>query len=236
MAVPLSRLLSLFLFAASLCAGPETNLKLVWSDEFNDKELDKKKWNINNSDGVRIVEGQLSLEITPGSKPMFWRGSSVDTRGKYSSKAGYIEASIMFLQTGGHGCGFGIGNEDRRAPSASMGYSNGGGDSVGLGLGIVNEERGRSLSPKENPIPRDASYSKKFHRFGFQWGPADYRWYLDGRLAYTIRISDKIPATPKPMYISFDHNRLPEAGLLKSFKDPQMGPEPMRVDWVKVYQ
>ena len=236
MAVPLSRLLSLFLFAASLCAGPETNLKLVWSDEFNDKELDKKKWNINNSDGVRIVEGQLSLEITPGSKPMFWRGCNVDTRGKYSSKAGYIEASIMFLQTGGHGCGFGIGNEDGRAPSASMGYSNGGGDSVGLGLGIVNEERGRSLSPKENPIPRDASYSKKFHRFGFQWGPNDYRWYVDGRLAYTIRISDKIPATPKPMYISFSHNGLPEAGLLKNFKDPNMGPEPMRVDWVKVYQ
>ena len=236
MAVPLSRLLSLFLFAASLCAGPETNLKLVWSDEFNDKELDKKKWNINNSDGVRIVEGHLSLEITPGSKPMFWRGCNVDTRGKYSSKAGYIEASIMFLQTGGHGCGFGIGNEDRRAPSASMGYSNGGGDSVGLGLGIVNEERGRNLSPKENPIPRDASYSKKFHRFGFQWGPNDYRWYVDGRLAYTIRISDKIPATPKPMYISFSHNGLPEAGLLKNFKDPNMGPEPMRVDWVKVYQ
>ena len=236
MAVPLSRLLSLFLFAASLCAGPETSLKLVWSDEFNDKELDKKKWNINNSDGVRIVEGQLSLEITPGSKPMFWRGCNVDTRGKYSSKAGYIEASIMFLQTGGHGCGFGIGNEDGRAPSASMGYSNGGGDSVGLGLGIVNEERGRSLSPKENPIPRDASYSKKFHRFGFQWGPNDYRWYVDGRLAYTIRISDKIPATPKPMYISFSHNGLPEAGLLKNFKDPNMGPEPMRVDWVKVYQ
>jgi hypothetical protein len=167
---------------------------------------------------------------------MFWRGSSINSRGKYSSKAGFIEASIMFLQTGGHGCGFGIGNEDGRAPSASMGYSNGGGDSVGLGLGIVNEERGRNLSPKENPIPRDASYSKKFHRFGFQWGPNDYRWYVDGRLAYTIRISDKIPATPKPMYISFSHNSLPEAGLLKNFKDPNMGPEPMRVDWVKVYQ
>ena len=236
MAVPLSRLLSLFLFGATLCAGPETSLKLVWSDEFNDKELDKKKWNINNSDGVRIVEGQLSLEITPGSKPMFWRGSSVDTRGRYASKAGFIEASIMFVQTGGHGCGFGIGNEDRRAPSASMGYSNGGGDSVGLGLGIVNEERGRGLSPKENPIPRDASYSKKFHRFGFQWGPNDYRWYVDGRLAYTIRISDKIPATPKPMYIGLSHNGLPEAGLLKNFKDPKMGPEPMRIDWVKVYQ
>jgi beta-glucanase (GH16 family) len=140
------------------------------------------------------------------------------------------------VQTGGHGCGFGIGNEDGRAPSAGMGYSNGGGDSVGLGLWVVNEERGRNLSPKDNPMPRDPSYSKKFHRFGFQWGPADYRWYVDGRLAYTIRISDKIPATPKPMYISFDHNRLPEAGLLKNFKDPNMGPEPMRVDWVKVYQ
>ncbi|MEY3853165.1 MAG: hypothetical protein RI910_2145 [Verrucomicrobiota bacterium] len=211
-----SRLLSLLLCLSALWAGPETSLKLVWSDEFNDKEIDKKKWNIGNADGVKIVDGQLSLEITPGSKPMFWRGSTVNTRGKYSSKAGFIEASIMFVQTGGHGCGFGIGNEDGKAPSAGMGFSNGGGDRVELGLWIVNEERGRSLNPKENPVPRDNTYSK--------------------RLYYTIRISDKIPATPKPMYISFDHNRLPEAGLLKSFKDPNMGPEPMRVDWVKVYQ
>jgi hypothetical protein len=167
---------------------------------------------------------------------MFWRGSSINSRGKYSSKAGYIEASILFLQTGGHGCGFGIGNEDGRAPSAGMGFSNGGGDRVDVGLWIVNDERGRSLNPKENPVPRDPTYSKKFHRFGFQWGPNDYRWYVDGRLAYTIRISDKIPPTPKPMYISFDHSRLPEAGLLKNFKDPKLGPEPMRVDWVKVYQ
>ena len=154
------RLLPVLLCACSLLAGPETSLKLVWSDEFNEKEIDKKKWNINNADGVKIVDGQLSLEITPGSKPMFWRGSSINSRGKYSSKAGYIEASILFLQTGGHGCGFGIGNEDGKAPSAGMGFSNGGGDSVGVGLWIVNEERGRNLSPKENPVPRDPTYSR----------------------------------------------------------------------------
>ena len=229
-----SRLLALLFCLTSLWAGPETSLKLVWSDEFNDKEIDKKKWNFG--DGVRIVDGQLSVEILPGDKPMFWRGSSINSRGKYSSKAGYIEASIMFVQTGGHGCGFGIGNEDERPPSAGMGFSNGGGNSVGLGLYVRNEDRGRGLNPKDNPIPKDDSYSKKFHRFGFQWGPNDYRWYVDGRLAYTIRISPNIPATPKPMFISFSQNGLPEAGLLKSFKDPTMGPEPMRVDWVKVYQ
>jgi beta-glucanase (GH16 family) len=234
LAVHPSHLLPVLLCACSLLAGPETSLKLVWSDEFNDKEIDKKKWNFG--DGVRIVDGQLSLEITPGSKPMFWRGSKVNTRGKYSSKAGYIEASIMFLQTGGHGCGFGIGNDDEKPPSAGMGFSNGGGSTVSLGLYVRNADGGRGLNPKENPVPKDDTYSKKFHRFGFQWGPADYRWYVDGRLAYTIRISDKIPATPKPMYISFYHDRLPEAGLLKNFKDPNMGPEPMRVDWVKVYQ
>jgi beta-glucanase (GH16 family) len=236
LAVHPSRLLPVLLCACSLLAGPETSLKLVWSDEFNEKEIDKKKWNIGNADGVKIVDGQLSLEITPGSKPMFWRGSNVSTRGKYSSKAGYIEASIMFLQTGGHGCGFSIGNEDDKPPAAGMGFSNGGGSTVGLGLYMRNEERGRSLSPKENPIPKDDTYSKKFHRFGFQWGPADYRWYVDGRLYNTIRISPHVLATPKPMYISFYHDRLPEAGLLKNFKDPKLGPEPMRVDWVKVYQ
>ena len=228
-----SRLLSLFLCAGTLLAGPETSLKLVWSDEFNDKEVDTKKWNF--TDGVRIVDGQLSLEIIPGAKPMFWRGSHIHSRGKYSSKYGFIEASIMFVQTGGHGCGFSIGNEDNRHPAASMGYSNGGGDSVGLGLSVVNEERGRSLSPKDNPMPRLA-YSKKFYRFGFQWTPNDYRWYLDGRLAYTVRIAPSIPTTPKPMFIQFTHNGLPEAGFLKSFPEPTRGPEPMRVDWVKVYQ
>jgi beta-glucanase (GH16 family) len=55
--VNLSRLLPLFLCFASLWAEPETSLKLVWSDEFNDKEIDKKKWNF--SDGVRIVDGQI---------------------------------------------------------------------------------------------------------------------------------------------------------------------------------
>jgi beta-glucanase (GH16 family) len=230
-----SHLLPVLLCACSLLAGPETSLKLVWSDEFNEKEIDKKKWNIGNADGVKIVDGQLSLEITPGSKPMFWRGSNVDTRGKYSSKAGFIEASIMFVQTGGHGCGFGIGNEDGKPPAAGMSFSNGGGSTVGLGLYMRNEERGRTLNPKENPIPKDDTYSKKFHRFGFQWGPADYRWYVDGRLAYTIRISPHVLATPKPMYIGLSHNGLPEAGLLRNFKDPKLGPEPMRVDWVQVY-
>ena len=234
LAVHPSRLLPVLLCACSLLAGPETSLKLVWSDEFNEKEIDKKKWNAG--DGVKIVDGQLSLEILPGSKPMFWRGSSINTQGKFSSKYGYIEASIMFVQTGGHGCGFGIGNEDSRNPAAGMSFGNGGGDSVGLSLWVVNEERGRTLNPKENPIPKDNTYSKKFHRFGFQWSAADYRWYVDGRLANTMRISPHIPATAKPMYISLSHNGLPEAGLLKNFKDPQMGPEPMRVDWVKVYQ
>lgn len=210
-------------------------MKMVWSDEFTDKEIDPKKWNVGNAQGVRIVDGQLSLEITPGSKSMFWRGSSVNTKGKFKSTYGYIEASILFVQTGGHGCGFGIGNEDNKHPAAGMGYSNGGGDSVGLSLYIVNEERGRTLSPKENPIPRDKTYSSKFHRFGFAWSTADYRWYVDGRLAYTMR-TPTVPSTPKPMYMSFDHSRLPEAGLLKSYPDPQRGPEPMRIDWVKVYQ
>ena len=208
-------------------------MKLVWSDDFNGKEVDAKKWNA--TEGAKVVDGQLSLEILPGSKPMFWRGSSINTRGKFSSKYGYIEASIMFVQTGGHGCGFSIGNEDNRNPAAGMGYSNGGGDSVGLSLWIVNEERGRTLSPKDNPIPKDNTYSKKFHRFGFQWSASDYRWYVDGRLFQTMR-TPTVPATPKPMFISFNHDRLPEAGLLKNFKDPSMGPEPMRIDWVKVYQ
>ena len=207
-------------------------MKLVWSEEFNEPELDKKRWNISNAAGVKIVDGQLSLEITPGSKPMFWGGSKVDTKGKYAVSYGFVEASIRFLQTSGHGCGFGVGNADKKFPAAGLGYENNGGDSVGPGLWIVEPERQRSLKPKENPIPKDETYSKKFHRFALWWTPSDYRWYVNGRLVQTLRL----PPAPKPMHIGFDHSRLPEAGYLKKFPNPSMGPEPMRVDWVKVYQ
>ncbi|MEI7651356.1 MAG: glycoside hydrolase family 16 protein [Verrucomicrobiota bacterium] len=217
---------------AALVAAPESSMKLVWEDNFDGKALDETKWTASSKTGVKLVDGQLSLEITPGDKPMFWRGSSVNTNGKFKTAAyGYIEASILFVQTRGHGAGFSIGNEDKRNPSASMGFSNAGGDAVTLSLGIVNEERGRSLTPKENPIPK-GDYSKKFHKFGFAWTATDYRWYVDGRLVQKMTQ----PGTTKPMVIGLSHNGLPEAGFLKTFNDPTKGPEPMRVDWVKVYQ
>jgi beta-glucanase (GH16 family) len=206
-------------------------MKLVWEDNFDGKEIDAKKWNVNNKDGVRIIDGKLSLEITPGDKPMFWRGSSVNTNGKFRTSAyGYVEASILFTQTAGHSGGFSIGNEDMSKPAASMGFG-GAGDNATLSLYIVNEERGRTLSPKDNPIPKDG-YSRKFHKFGFAWTANDYRWYVDGRLVQKMTQ----PGTPKPMAISLGHGGLGEAGFVKSFPDPTRGPEPIRVDWVKVYQ
>ncbi len=204
-------------------------MKLVWEDNFDGKELDAKKWGSNGV--VKMVEGKLSLEATPGDRPMFWRGSSVSTNGKFKTAGfGYVEASILFTQTGGHSGGFSIGNEDMTKPAARMSFW-GANDGVGLSLYLVNEERGRSLSPKDNPVPKDA-YSKKFHKFGFAWTENDYRWYVDGRLVQKMTQ----PGTPKPMAIGFGHSIGGEAGFTKSFPDPKKGPEPMRVDWVKVYQ
>lgn len=223
------RLLLLLACTLGLQASPEGTMKLVWEDNFDGKELDAKKW--NTSGVVKLVDGQLSLEITPGDKPMFWRGSGVNTNGKFKTSGyGYVEASILFTKTPGHSGGFSIGNEDMKPPAASMNFG-GGGDNAGLGLYIVNDERGRTLSPKENPVPKDG-YSKKFHKFGFAWTANDYRWYVDGRLVQKMTQ----PGTSKPMAISFGHGGLGEAGFAKNFPDPTKGPEPVRVDWVKVYQ
>lgn len=217
--------------AWSLClqASPEGTMKLVWEDNFDGKELDPKKWNTNGV--VKVVDGQLSLEATPGDRPMFWRGSGVNTNGKFKTAGfGYVEASILFTKSRDHGGGFSIGNEDMGKPAARMNFG-GSGDGAGLGLYIVNDERGRSLSPNENPVPKD-SYSKKFHKFGFAWTATDYRWYVDGRLVQKM----VQPPTTKPMAISFGHSVGGEAGFTKNFPDPTKGPEPVRVDWVKVYQ
>ena len=45
----------------------------------------------------------------------------------------------------------------------------------------------------------------------------------------------QIPIPKEPMYIEFYQN-LPEGGLLKDFMNPKLGPEPMQIDWVKVFK
>jgi beta-glucanase (GH16 family) len=218
--------------ALSLGAAPNTGLKPVWEDNFDAKELDKAKWNVGGQ--VRIVDGKLQVEVTPKDKPGFWNGSHAHTSKKFTYGQGYFEASIRAVQSKNRGWTvFGIRNENMtKAPAASLYFVFNGADRIEPVLNLFDEEGAQRLAPKERVIAMDGGKSyKKFLTYGLQWTATSFIWYVEGRLVH--KLSRPIPK--EPMYVEF-HQSLPEGGLLKDFMNPKLGPEPMQVDWVKVFK
>jgi beta-glucanase (GH16 family) len=220
------------LVALSLGAAPNAGLKPVWEDNFDAKELDPKKWSFAGSS--RIVDGKLQIEVTPKDMPGFWSASHVHTQGKFSFGQGYFEASIRSVQTKNRGwIAYGIRNQNmQKAPSASMNFVFYGADRIEPTLNIVDEAGTHRLVPKEKVIAMDGGKSyKKFLTYGLQWNATSYMWYVEGRLVHKLAR----PIPKEPMYIEF-YQSLPEGGLLKDFMNPKLGPEPMQIDWVKVFK
>jgi len=228
------RTLPLFalLAALTLSAAPNVGLKAVWEDNFDAKELDKTKWNTGGQ--ARIVDGKLQIETTPKDKAGFWNGSHAHTLGKFSFGQGYFEASIRAVQSKNRGWTvFGIRNQNmEKVPSASMYFVFTGADRIEPHLNIVDESGSHRLAPKEKVIAMDGGKSyKKFLTYGLQWNATSFMWYVEGRLVH--KLSRPIPK--EPMGVEF-YQALPEGGLLKDFMNPKMGPEPMQIDWVKVFK
>ena len=220
------------LVALSLGAAPNTGLKPVWEDNFDAKELDKAKWNVGGQ--ARIVDGKLQIEVTPKDKPGFWNGSHANTSKKFTYGQGYFEASIRAVQSKNRGWTvFGIRNQNmEKAPSAALSFVFAGADRIEPNLSIVDEAGAHRLVPKEKVIAMDGGKSyKKFLTYGLQWNATSYIWYVEGRQVH--KLSRPIPK--EPMHIEF-YQHLPEGGLLKDFMNPKMGPEPMQIDWVKVFK
>ena len=227
-ALPLFSLLA----ALTLGAAPNSGLKPVWEDDFNAKELDPKKWSTGGQ--ARIVDGKLQIEVTPKDKAGFWNGSWANTSNKFTHPQGYFEASIRAVQSKNRGSvNFGVRNQDMsKSPSASFSFVFSGADRIEPNLHLVEETGAQRLVPKERVIAMDGGKSyKKFLTYGLQWNATSYIWYVEGRQVH--KLSRPIPK--EPMFIEFTQ-WLPEGGLLKDFMNPKLGPEPMQIDWVKVFK
>jgi beta-glucanase (GH16 family) len=181
-----------------------------------------------------VVDGKLQIETTPKDKAGFWNGSNAHTSKKFTHGQGYFEASIRAVQSKNRGWTvFGIRNENMtKAPAASMHFVFNGADRIEPVLNIFDEDGATRLAPKEKVIAMDGGKSyKKFLTYGLQWNATSYIWYVEGRQVH--KLSRPIPK--EPMYLEF-YQHLPEGGLLKDFMNPKLGPEPMQVDWVKVFK
>lgn len=138
------------------------------------------------------------------------------------------------LQTKGRSGRFEVRNTSLDEPPSARLFFDGHGDDVIVPGAQVADNTGlRMLKPIKHGIEFDAGASyKKFHTYGVLWTPKYFEWYVDGKKVH--RLEQKgTPTTP--MYVEFCHHTA-EGGKVKDFMDPTNGPEPLQVDWVKVWK
>lgn len=229
------------LFAAVLWAAPNTSMKLVWEDNFDKPEIDETKWNYTKGGTVRIQmdadkkNGILCLEVVPTDKPGYWRTGWINTSGKFSQTNGYFEASIRMLQSKGSPAFFGIRCANMsKIVAASMNFKSDGNDKLTPEMSIFDETGGHPLSPNKHKLQdffQGGGSFKKFNKYGLYWSAKSYVWYVNDREVHRM----ERPAATSPVYLEF-FRWLPEAGLMKEYPNPKLGPEPLQVDWVKIYK
>ncbi|MFM9016453.1 MAG: glycoside hydrolase family 16 protein [Verrucomicrobiota bacterium] len=225
--------------AASLLAGPETSMKLVFEDTFKAKTIDETKWNFDKSN-VRLVQAKVgsetkqvvNLEIVSAGKSTLWRNSSLSP--KFTAPLMYVEASIRMQQTKGRWAGMRLRTvEDKKNGAGELFFESRGEDKIQVHAYVASAQTGgvQRLTPEKQPVTMDggASY-KKFNRYGLLWTEKAAKWFLNGREVFTIRRD----FSKEPLTFHFIHH-LPEGGVLREFPKPDAGPEPIQIEWVRAY-
>lgn len=228
-----------FAAAAALVAGPETSMKLAFEDTFKAKVLDEAKWSYDKTN-VRLVQAKVgsetkqvvSLEIVSAGKPTLWRSSTLTP--KFTAPLMYVEASIRMQQTKNRWAGIRLRTvDDKKNGAGELFFESRGEDNVRVWATVVNAQTGgaQRLIPDKSPVNLDggAAY-KKFNRYGLLWTEKAAKWYLNGREVFTLRRD----FSKEPLNIHFFHH-LPEGGVLREFPNPQLGPEPVQIEWVRAY-
>ena len=114
-------LLALFLSAVALsAANPASNMKLVFSDEFDAPALDASKW-VTVGEPTAITpfkSGKVSgVRISLIKKEDMIQTNGISTRGKFEQVRGYFEASIRMNGYRGHGGSMSLrGKDDKVVP------------------------------------------------------------------------------------------------------------------------
>lgn len=229
------------LLASVLWGAPTTSMKVVWEDNFDKPEIDDKKWNFTKGGAIHVQmdadkkNGLLCIEVLPTDKPGFWRTGNINSNDKFSQLNGYFEASIRMLQSKGTAANFNIRCANMsKIVAGSMSFKTEGNDKVTPEMSIFDETGGHPLTPNKHKLQdyfQGGTSYKKFNKYGLSWSGKSYVWYVNDREVHRM----ERPAATSPMFVEF--NRwLPEAGLLKDYPNPKLGPDPLQVDWVKVYK
>lgn len=254
----------LLLIVVSLSLFQTTSLysqhRLIWSDEFNSKQLDEGNWNMllghgsqndgwgNNelqnytSENISFQKGNLVItarKVADGKKRGDYTSSRITTKNKHSFLYGRIEARMKLATGKGIWPAFWMLGAEGKWPDGGeidimeyVGYQPG----VSHSALHTRSSHGATTNKKQVEVK---DLEKGFHIYGINWDQDKIEFYIDHPDApfYVYVPEKKTPQNwpfDKPHYILFN---LAVGGNWggKMGIDNSIFPQDFRIDWVRVY-
>ena len=223
---------------------PLKGYKLVWSDEFDGRWLDTKKWGHRalgprrdavNSEECATLDGRGHLLLTTKRKGGKYLTAMISTEGKFETTYGYFECRAKLQRELGHWSAFWlqsptIGKEIGKPQTSGVEvdifeYLRKDGDTIRHNLHWDGYRDHHKHTGGRGKVP---GLSKGWHTFGVHWTKDEYVFYVDNKATWRA----KKPISQRSQYIILSLEVGPWAGDIAKAKLP----DSLIVDHVRVYQ
>lgn len=200
-------------YAALPIGSQEANWDLVFSDEFNDTEMDPTKWNIQDdfarlrNNDVWLYARNEDVEEKNGNAYVYYsKDQTIDktyyagrfeSKYKYARTFGYFEARMHIVEPFGHQTAFWMmpNQEGTTAPNDVIDGTAKDGAEIDIIEGNINSDKystglhwdGYGVGHKGKGFKPDAPglYDEEYHTYGFEWSPTFLKWYYEGKVVRT---------------------------------------------------
>jgi beta-glucanase (GH16 family) len=240
---------------------PGPGWKLVWNDEFNAAELDKRNWTFdlggggwgnnelerytNERTNVFVANGELVIQAVKSGTN--YTSARLKTQGLRSWTYGKMAARMKLPYGVGIWPAFWLlGNGITTVGWPRCGEVDimeliGGGAADGTIYGTMHwQENGSPISKASGPysLPKSQFFYQAYHVFEIEWSATNFVWKLDGAKYFTAPINP----TAQPGTAAFQQPFFIILNLAVGGNWPgppnssTVFPQQLQVDWVRVYQ
>ena len=226
---------------------PSDDYQLVWSDEFEDTELDGAKWDyrslgkrreaVNVTDTVRL-DGKGHLVLTTKRVGDEIHTAMIGTHGKYVTIFGYFECRVKMQKTHGHWSAFWLQSPTYGAKIGDLKESGAEIDIYECFLSRIGWVAHNVHWDGYKDHHKHAGSGRKnvenlldgYHTFGLEWTPTEYVFYIDGQESW--RTSEGVSLAEEYIILSLEVGPK-EARIVR--KDPDFE-DTVWIDYVRVFQ
>ena len=237
--------------------------ELVYSDEFNSRDLDTEIWNVEDigiptyglapsiltysPEHISLNGQKLSLTTALGSTG--YVTGNVNSHGKLSFKYGYLEVRAKFRTAPSYWVKILLTNQLEGKDNVSqidVFNSMANNEVIFASTGVLSNkdyyEHFLALnSPtydcyRETTLENDAVFNEhEYHTYGVEWTDKYLRFFLDGKAYGTVEITaDKYKELQNELYIEF--NSSVEMFDQEPDDEAAQWPADFDIDWIRLYQ